>query len=555
MTTTPPQLFDPKSPMTHPSRRGFLGMTMIAAAGLGLGSFPRGAKAQASGQVIVGISQEPTVFNPHLLHIEVDEGIHWAVFDPLFSVEPDGTFAPRLVTEVPTVENGGISADGTEWRIRLKPGVTWHDGMPLTAEDVKFTLELQKDENFRAARRTGHELIEEITVVSDTELTWKMSSAFAPYMAILSWTFIIPKHAFGEGVDPNEAPFNQSPIGTGPFKWDSRAPGDNIQLVANPDYHGDGASIERVVVKYVPDLTVLYTQFRTGEIDVIALQGISPDHYAEATALPGKEVVLVPVGTVETLSLNLGNPVLADKAVRQALYLGVDKQTVMDALYYGLPTATETYMPQQSYYYDETLPTHVYDPEQGKAILDAAGWIPGSDGIRVKDGQRLSFVCSTTAGNHVREQLQQFLQQSWLEMGIEMEIANLPPAVMWSDHWMQSQFDMAVAGIIFLTGPDPDTTDYFHTNAINAQGGAGQNTFQISNPRVDELLIQGATTVSPELRKPIYAEIQQLIREELPFLPLFQRNEVRGHAEGLEGYEPNINVRITFWNMQDWSWG
>lgn len=543
----------PFKDLTHPSRRGFLGMTMLTAAGLGLSGLPGAARAQATGQVIVGISQEPTVFNPHLLHIEVDEGIHWAIFDPLFSVEPDGSFAPRLVTEVPSIENGGISEDGTEWKITLKEGVTWHDGTPLTAEDVKFTLELQKDPDFRAARRTGHELIEEITVVSDTELTWKMSSAFAPYMAILSWTFIVPKHAF-DGVDPNEAPFNQSPIGTGPYKWDSRAPGDNIQLVAYPDYHGEGASIERIVVKYVPDLTVLYTQFKTGDIDVIALQGISPDHYAEASTLEGKTVQLVPVGTVETLSLNLGNPVLADKAVREALYLGVDKTTILEALYYGLPTPTETYMPQQSFYYNPDLPGHVYDPEAGKALLDEAGWVPGGDGIREKDGQRLSFICSTTAGNHVREQMQQFLQQSWKEMGIEMEISNLPPAVMWADHWMQSQFDMAVAGIIFLTGPDPDTTNYMSTDSINAQGGAGQNTFQVSIPELDELLKKGATTVSPEARKPIYAEIQSMIREELPFLPLFQRNEVRGHLEGLQGYEPNINVRITFWNMQDWSW-
>ena len=348
----------------HPSRRGFLGMTMVGAAGLSLSGIPGAARAQATGQVVVGISQEPTVFNPHMLHIEVDEGVHWAIFDPLFSVEPDGTFAPRLVTEVPTVENGGISEDGKEWHIKLKDGVTWHDGKPFTANDVKFTLELQNNPDFRAVRRNGHELIESIEVISDTELKWKMSKAYAPYMAILSWTFIVPAHAF-EGVDPNDAPFNQKPVGTGPFKWDSRSPGDNIQIVANPDYYGDKASIARVVLKYVPDLTVLYTQFKTGEIDVIAMQGISPDHYAEASKLPGKTVELVPVGTVETLSLNLGNPILADKAVRKALYLGVDKKTIIEALYYGLPTPTETYMPQQSFYYNADLPQHEFNPEEG----------------------------------------------------------------------------------------------------------------------------------------------------------------------------------------------
>ena len=132
---------------------GAAGVTTLVPSLSSLGA----ARAQdaPSGQIVIGFSQEPTVFNPHLLHIEVDEGIHYAVFDPLFDVDPAGNFYPLLATEVPSVENGGISADGLTWKVILRDDVTWHDGTPFTAEDVKFTLELMVDADFRSWRRTG----------------------------------------------------------------------------------------------------------------------------------------------------------------------------------------------------------------------------------------------------------------------------------------------------------------------------------------------------------------------------------------------------------------
>lgn len=524
-------------------------MALAAAPGIARAAPP----SKPTGQVIIGFSQEPTVFNPHLLHIEVDEGVHFNLFDPLFNVMPDGSFEPALASEVPTVDNGGVSEDGTQWRVKLRDDVKWHDGQPFTAEDVKFTLELQTNTDFRAARRTGHELLRNVTVVSPTEITWEMEKPFAPYHAILAWTFMIPKHAF-DGVDPNEAPFNQVPIGTGAFKWGSRSPGDNIILEANAKYYGEGPYLERVVFKYVPDLTVLYTQFKTGDIDVCGLQGITSDHYAEASTLADRVAVIAPSPAVETVSFNLGLPQFQDKAVRQALYAALDKKTIIDALYYGLREPTESYMPKQSAYYNPNLPTHTFDTGAGNKILDDAGWVRGGDGTREKDGVRLEFDCSTTAGNHIREQMQQFMQQTWGEIGVKMGIANLPPAVMWGEHWMQSQYQAAIAGIAFLTGPDPDTSDYFRTAAINAQGGAGQNTWQYANAEIDELLVKGGTTVDIAKRKEYYSRIQELVRDELPFLPVFQYSTIRGYKKGLEGFNININTRIETWNVKQWYW-
>jgi len=548
---------DQNKPLINTTRRQALGLLALGASGVVLSGLPGFSRAMAQdkaakGQLMVGFSQEPTVFNPHMPHIEVDEGIHFSIFDPLFYVDEKGAFVAALAAEVPTVENGGISADGLNWKVKLRDDVKWHDGKPFTAEDVKFTLELLVDPNFRSWRKTGHEFVRDLTVVSPTEITWKMEKPFAPYPSILASTFITPKHLLGAEADRNTAAYNNAPVGTGAFKWKERVAGDYILLDANTDYFGDGPHIERLVYKYVPDLNVMYTQFKTGDIDVVGLQWITPDHYDEAKDLAGKVVNVVPGSTIESLSFNMERPQFKEPAVREALYAAIDKQSIIEALYYGLPTPTESYVPQQSFYYNPDLPKHEYSIEKAKKLLDDAGWAPGADGIRAKDGVKLAFTCSTTAGNHIREQVQQYMQQSFKDIGVEMTISNLPPAVMWGDYWMLSKFDSVIVGLDFLTGPDPDTSDFFRSTSSAAKGGSGQNTWQFVNKDVDDLLAKGGSLFVPEERKAVYLKIQEIMRKELPLLPLFQYATVRGHKQGVENVKPNVNNRIDTWNVATW---
>jgi peptide/nickel transport system substrate-binding protein len=527
---------------------------LIAPNLLGKTAFGQPPPASPTGRVVVGLSQEPTVFNPLMAKIEVDDGVHFSVFDALFRIDPQGVIQPNLAVEVPSQENGGISEDGLEWRIRLRDDVRWHDGEPFTAEDVKYTLELITNPDFRAWRTTGHSLVRDITVVSPTEITWRMEEAFAPYLSFLTETLIVPKHILEKEADPNAAAFNQAPIGTGAFRWGQRMAGDHIELVANPDYFGEGPYIERLVFKYIPDMTVLYTQFKSGDIDLVGQAYITADHYEEARTLPDRVVTLVPGSSVESIYLNLERPQFKDPAVRQALYAAMDRQAIIDALYYGVPTATETFMPRASFYYNPDLPAQEFNLDRARQLLDEAGWAPGPDGIRAKDGVRLSFANSTTSGNNLREQAQQFLQQTFGEMGVEMTISNLPAAVMWGDFWAQSQFDTAMVGITYLIGADPDVTNRFHTRAIAAQGGRGSNNAQYSNPEIDALLEEGSRTFDPEARRAIYNQVQELVRRDLPFLPLFQSTQVRGHKEGLDGALANPNTRTESWNAAGWFW-
>ncbi|HWK44481.1 MAG TPA: peptide ABC transporter substrate-binding protein [Stellaceae bacterium] len=510
--------------------------------------------AKPAGQVIVGLSQEPTVFNPLMPAIEVDQGVWWSLFNPLWGVDPQGNFTPQLAREVPSIENGGVSKDGLVWKLRLREGVTWHDGTPFTAEDVKFTLDLINTPGFRAGSRQGHNLLRDVTVTGPHEITWRMERAYSPYVSLLAWVFIVPKHLLGTADDPNTAPFNNAPVGTGPFRWSERVPGDHITLVANERYFGEGPRLERVVFKYIPDLTALYTQFRTGQIDHASIDGILANFYDEAKSLKGRVISVNPSIGLESIAPNHGFPILGEKAVRQALYAGMNKQAIIDVIYYGLPKPAESFLPPEAWAFDAGLPAHRHDPVQANEILDKAGWLRGSRGIRERDGKPLEFALSTTSGNPLREQVQQLLMQDWQQIGVSMTINNKPAAVMWGDFWVKSQFQAALVGSTFMTGNDPDCSYRFNSAAIPAKGGSGSNTYQYVNPEVDRLLQQGQTSFDKAERKAIYQKVQQAVRDDLAILPIYRPSPVEGFKEGLMGYQPNVNVRSNCWNIETWYW-
>jgi peptide/nickel transport system substrate-binding protein len=535
---------------------------------LGIGGFlsssvadPAGAQTakaappkKPTGVVVVGMSQEPTVFNPLMPGVECDEVIWTNVFNSLWTAQPDGSFKADLAVDVPSEANGGIAEGGLSWSVKLREGVVWHDGTPFTADDVKYSLELINSPNFKARTRLGHALVKDIVVKGPHEVSWRMEKAFAPYIALLASTHMVPRHILEKAGDPNTAPFNNAPIGTGPFKWGSRTPGDNVTLVANEHYHGEGPYLEKAVLKYVPDMNSLFTQFRTGQVDYVPIPGIPANYYQEASKLPGRKVIIAPNGNLEIIMPNLGNKVLADKAVRQALYASIDKQAIIDAIYYGVMKPTESFVPQESWAYNPNLPKQTRDLAKANKILDDASWKRGSDGVRVKGGVRLEFSVSTTTGSALREQCQQLMMQDWQQIGVSMKINNMPAAVIWGEFYVRSKFEALLVGTTFRTGVDPDPASRFASDAIPVKGGSGGNYMQWENAEADKLMKQGQETFDQAKRKEIYLKLQEIVREELPILPIFQYAPIEGIKDGLAGFRPNINQRQNCWNMGEWYW-
>lgn len=552
------QLVRIAAPAIH--RRHVLGLGAGAvAAATGFGSQAQTAAkpvppppSKPTGQIVVGLYQEPTAFNPLMPGIEVDEDVWMQIFNTLWVADPQGNLIPDLAVEIPTEANGGISEGGLAWKVKLRDGVTWHDGTPFTAEDVKYTLELINTPSFKARTRIGHALVKDIKA-SGNEISWRMERAYAPYLALLSNTYIVPKHILEKAPDPNTAPFNNAPVGTGPFKWDKRTPGDNISLVANEKFHGKGPYLARAILKYIPDKTALYAQFRTGQID-ITIGGFPENYYQEATKLPGRKVQRVPSASIEVVMPNLEHPALKEKAVRQALYASINKQAIIETIFYGLHKPTESFSPQESWAYDPNLPKQEYDLAKANKILDDAGWKRSGSGPRMKGGVPLEFAISTTTGAALREQSQQLMQQDWQQIGASVKINNMPSAVLFGEFYTRSKFESMIVGTAFRTVIDPDPAARFASDSIPAKTGNGANQMQWQNAEVDKLLKEGQVTFDQAKRKAIYWKLQEIAREELPILPLFQYVVCEGHKEGLIGYAPNVNARHNTWNMGSWYW-
>ncbi len=519
-----------------------------------LGGLAGADTLKKGGQVVVGLSQEPTVFNPLRPGIEVDRGVHYALYDSLWRVDERGQFVANLAAELPTMKNGGISKDGLTYTIKLKPGITWHDGHKLTAHDVSFTHDLILNPKFSAFSKIGHDIVASVETPDDLTVRVKLKEPFAPFMTSWSDTFIVPAHLLESVADPNTAEFNTKPVGSGAFKFGSRVAGDHLVLQANPAYHGGAPALERVIMKYIPDLTVLYTQFKTGAVDITGLQGISAEFYAESKSLPGVSILVHPTASVEYIYFNHGKPQFHELAVRQALYHAMDKKAMIDQIYYGVPKPTESYLPPTSWAYNGSLAKHEFNAGKARAILDEAGWKPGPDGIRAKNGVRLSFTNSTTAGNKLREQSQALLQQNWRAIGVDMQINNMPAAVVWGEYYTKSKYDTLMVGVQYSVGSDPDCLNRIGSKYIPAETGSGRNVLQYKNAQLDRALEDGVREIDRAKRRALYLRAQEIMRADLPFLPIFTYARIEGVKAGLVNYKLNSNTFTNTWNMHEWGW-
>ena len=535
-----------------PGRRD---LARLAGALLALGSGR--ARAAASGQVVDAFTQEAVNFNP-LLYVNtgVETAVEFTVFDSLWQLDPKGTFIPNLAVEIPTQQNGGISADGRNWTIKLRPDVAWHDGQPFTAADVIFTLETLMNPKIAVRSRNGHDHVAKYEAPDDHTIRITLKDDYAPYLVSWQKTSIVPKHILEHEADINTSAFNTNPVGTGPYVFKSRVAGSHIEFAPNPKYHRGAPKVTSLIQKYVPDQQTLYAQYQTGEVDIFdVIQGIPPLLYSRAKQIAGTSTQLTSQPFVEFIYFNCGKPLFADKRVRQALYMAVDKKGWSEAVYYGLPSPTLSWLPPKHWAYNANLKDPGFNPQRAATLLDEAGWRLGGDGVREKDGQKLAFTMSTTAGNKSREQAQQLVQQNWKKIGVAMTIKNMPASVVWGDYTVKSQFDTLMVAWDPLLYPDPDYTDRIHSKLIPAKTGTGSNYVQYENPEVDALTEKATATVGQTERKAVYDRLQEILLEDVPFAPIFAYEVPVGIHDRVRNYMANPYTACNHWNVGEWTAG
>jgi peptide/nickel transport system substrate-binding protein len=479
-----------------------------------------------------------------------------AVVEGLVAPDEHAKYVPVLATEVPTLANGGIELvdDGKKMTItyKLRPGVKWHDGQPFTSADVAFTWQAVKDEKFIAESKDGTEDVEKIETPDDLTAVVYYNTV-APDFASTLFTFgILPKHTL-EGKDLNTDAYNEIPLGTGPFVVKEFKRGQYVLTERNPDYWrkaDDGSAlpkIERMVFKIVPDSNTLITQLKSGELDLVVQ--VPYNQAKQLESVDRLELVKAPLLSWQHLDFNFKGPKsLQDLKVRQAIAHAINRDTLVKALG-GHPVPVKSIVVPVFEFYDDTTPTYDFDAAKAAALLDGAGYKVGGDGVREKDGERLSYRLVGQAGRADDEIVEQVIIAQLKAIGIEAKIDN-KTGVAFREARYKGDYDLLYGR--WITSADPVYSVFYGTKTED--GLHGQNNGQgYSNPKLDEVLAKLESTLDPAARKKLSSEMQHMVAEDLVTIPLTTNVALIAKVKTLKNFVPNPTNMTNFVDTSHWT--
>lgn len=504
---------------------------------------------QQGGQLKYGSLNEPNTLNPLLSDLLATAEVGKLLFSGLVVTGDKGEWVPDLAVDVPTTANGGVSADGRTITYHLRQGVTWHDGAAFTSEDVKFTWQFIMNQKINVVSRDGYDRISSIETPDKYTVVVKFREYYAPYMTLFGT--ILPKHKLENAGDLNKAPFNRAPIGTGPFKFKEWQVAEALVFEANANYYRGKPILDSFVYKIVPDQSLLLTQLKTGDLDVVS--NIAFSNLEQVKAIDGMRTVIAPTMVWEHMDFNLDNSMFQDLRVRKAIAAAIDRQAIVANVLKGVAVPAYGDQSPLSWAYNPMQQPPARDVNAARELLAQAGWNPGPDGIMTKEKKRLAFALTTPTGNRQREQTAQKIAEQLKEVGIAVEVRPIETQLFFNDVLKNRRFETAIYA--WVAGIDPDNLNLWHSRKIptGANGNGGQNYPGWRNPEVDKLTDLGIRTVDVTARKDIYFRIQDAIREDCPVVPLYFRGNIDAVKATVANYQPNSAPAGNLWNV--WQWG
>lgn len=542
------------------------------------------AERGSDGHLNIIYWQAVSILNPYLSGGTKDVESSSMIIEPLARYDENGALTPTLVEDIPTVANGGISEDLMSITWKLKKGIKWSDGSDFTADDVVFTANYCMDPSGGCQQSDKFADLETIEAVDPhtVKITFSVPKP-VPYGPFTGGESpVLQKAQFADCTGaraPECTEQNFGPHGTGPFRVTSFKANDVVTMEANPHYRdpnkpafatvtfkggGDAASAARSVLE-------------TGEFDYAWNLQIDPTILSQMESA-GKGKVVASYGTsVERLMINKTNPdaalgdkrstveggahpFLNDPAVLSALSLAIDRATLVEIGYGSGGQPTCNVLPAPAAYASTANDACLtQDIAKANALLDEAGWARGGDGVRAKDGVRLSILYQTST-NAVRQDTQALVKQWWKEIGVETELRNIDAAVFFGgDQSSPDTFQKFFADVEMYTnnfnGTDPEV--YMGNWACDqipspANNWLGQNMPRYCNPEYDALLGKLAQTSAIEERGEIAKQLNDMLMQQGAIIPLVHRGRVSAHSVTLEGIRHNA-WDSEIWNIADWT--
>lgn len=552
----------------------------VALAGIAPAAF---AERGADGHVNIIYWQAPSILNPYLSGGTKDQESASIIIEPLGRYNETGEMVPFLATEIPTLENGGVSEDLTEITWTLKPDLLWSDGTPFTANDVKFTADYCMHPEGGCAQAAKFEGVSAIEVIDDLTVKVTFSEAkpnpYGPFMGAQSPIIQATQFADCLGAkapECTEANFN--PIGTGPFRVTEFRPNDVISLEANPNYRDPAKpAFATMTFKGGGDATAAgRAVLETGEFDYAWNLQLAPE-VIEQMAAGGRGKTIAAFGSlVERIHVNMTDassslpdgerstakhphPSLSDPAVRQALSMAIDRDLLVEIGYGQAGRPTCNLVPAPELYASDNTDCLVHDIDGANALLDEAGWTRGAGGIREKDGVRLSYLFQTST-NAVRQDFQALIKQWWDEIGVDTELRNVSASVFFGgDPGSPDTFQKFYADLQMFAN-NFDGTDPEAYLAAQLCGKAprpesqwqGENISRFCDPAFDALVAELGRTGELEKRGEIARKLNDMLtKESNVVIPLVDRGRVSAHSNTLGGVVLNT-WDSELWNVADW---
>ncbi len=496
------------------------------------------------GTLRIGTSDSPNSLNPILETITVELLLAHLIFDTLVYPLPDGTIEPDLATIVPTQANGGISADGRTITYHLRRGVTWHDGQPFTSADVAFTQAATMNPANNVTVRQPNDRVVRLDTPDPYTVVVHLAKPFAPFVAEWNSTGILPAYLLQHRADINHDAFNAAPVGTGAFRFVRWDRGREIVLAANDAYFDGRPKLRRVVVSILPNETAAAIALRTHQIDWLHLPTIGAVRQLVGDA--DVRIEHFDAVTFQGIFLNLTRPILADVRVRRAISLAIDRGGLVEKLQAGSAVPATADVPPFLWAYDPAVRAP-FDPAAAGALLDAAGWQRGADGIRVRDGQRLSLEYVSWAGLPTIAAIAVQVQAELRAVGIDVSLRSYDVSLLFAHDGPYARGEFDLGFVQFFNYDDPEDALFF---SCAARAPAGFNYARWCNPTYERLSAAGVATVDRAKRRPLYAQMQRLLVSEVPMVFLDYPSDAEAVNSDLRGFRDHDTYNRPFrWSI------
>jgi peptide/nickel transport system substrate-binding protein len=462
------------------------------------------------------------------------------------------------VREIPTVENGDVSKDGLTLRYKLRPNIYFHDGVQLTCRDLAFTWRAVMNPANNGITQDGYRDIASIDCRDPLEAVVHMKRVYAPFLQQL-WGVngnapIFPEHILAKYNDAkgsfNTAPYQSMPIGSGPFRivrWDR---GQEVVMKAFDRYFLGRPKLDEVIFKYIPDENTLVNQIRTREIDMGVR--VTAAEWPLLANIPGTVVHAVPIYAYDHADFNLRRPMFADPNVRRALSMALDRVTISRDVAHGLSDLTDTALsPKISWAWTNDTAHYDFNLSKAAALLDAAGWKMGPDGIRQKDGERFAFNLSTQSESASGKAYQTVIQSQWHTIGADVTVKNNPTALFYDNTsagtLQGGHYDVAI--FAWFGAADPDDNAIYSGHNFPP---LGQNALFWDDPVATAAMADELVTVDHARRLKDFVTEQQHFASDVPSIVLGYRREPEIFNSDLKGYVASP-VISPFWDPQNYS--